>query len=336
MSLVAEPEAVEGQAAGDRPLLAVRGLVKSFPLKGRRRAVVRAVDGVSFEVAANEILGIVGESGCGKSTLGKAIAGIHDSDEGEILFEGRSTAEGGRTASRAVRRRLQYVWQDPGASLDPRWTIGRSLDEPLSVHTDLSRRERRQAVESIIREVGLRPEHLALYPHELSGGQQRRVGLARILTLRPSLVILDEPTSGLDVSVQATILKLFRQLWRDFRLTYLFISHDLGVVRMMCTRVAVMYLGRVVEIGPTDRVFARPEHPYTRTLLAAVPTPGGPRVIEAAWLEGEPPDLADLPSGCRFRTRCPLAAPVCAEQDPPLLPTVEGTEAACHFARRTE
>jgi oligopeptide/dipeptide ABC transporter ATP-binding protein len=319
-------------AVDPAPLLEVRELHKHFAPRARGGRVLRALDGVSFAVRPKEILGIVGESGCGKSTLGKTLAGIHAPSGGEISFAGEPAIGLSRSALARLRRGLQYVYQDPGASLDPRWTIGRSLDEPLAVHTALGRRQRRAQVEEIVRAVGLPPEHLSLYPHELSGGQQRRVGLARILTLRPALVILDEPTSGLDVSVQATILKLFRELWARFDLTYLFISHDLAVVRLMCTRVAVMYLGRIVEIGPTEDVFARPQHPYTRSLLAAMPVPGGPRVIETAWLEGEPPDPANLPAGCRFRPRCPRAEAVCAS-DEPLLATVHGAQsAACHFA----
>ena len=225
---------------------------------------------------------------------------------------------------------MQYVYQDPGASLDPRWKIRRSLQEPLVIHSRLSRLEREARVQEMLQAVGLPDALLDLYPHELSGGQQRRVGLARILTLQPSLIILDEPTSGLDVSVQATILKLFRHLQQTFALTYMFISHDLSVVRMMCHRVAVMYLGRIVEIGETASLFENPRHPYTRSLLAAIPQVGGKRVSREFWLEGEPPDPGDLPSGCRFRTRCPLAEDRCAEHDPALR-TVQGREVACHL-----
>ena len=223
------------------------------------------------------------------------------------------------------------MYQDPGASLDPRWKVLHSLHEPLKIHTRLSRAEREQQVRAILAAVGLPNAHLDLYPHELSGGQQRRVGLARILTLRPRLVILDEPTSGLDVSIQATVLKLLRSLRETFALTYLFISHDLAVVRAMCQRLAVMYLGRIVELGETETVFARPRHPYTESLLAAVPRIGGPRVRRRFSLEGEPPNPREVPSGCRFRTRCPIAQDVCATEEPPLRP-VGDVRVACHFA----
>jgi oligopeptide/dipeptide ABC transporter ATP-binding protein len=315
-------------------LLELRGLSRHFPIKnawGRRVGWVKALDDVSLGVRPGETLGIVGESGCGKSTLGKTVMGIHLPSAGEIVFEGHEVGRLRPAERRDVAKRLQYVYQDPGASLDPRWKIRRSLHEPLLVHTTLGAGEREARVREILRAVGLPEGHLDLYPHELSGGQQRRVGLARILMLQPALVILDEPTSGLDVSVQATVLKLFRSLQQAFSLTYVFISHDLSVVRMMCDRIAVMYLGRVVELAETETLFSAPRHPYTRSLLAAIPQIGGRRVTEDFWLEGEPPDPGDLPSGCRFRPRCPAAAATCAATDPPLR-DVGGPQVACHFA----
>jgi peptide/nickel transport system ATP-binding protein len=316
------------------PLLELVDLARYFPVRnafGRRTGWLRAVDGVSLDVRAGETLGLVGESGCGKSTLGKTVMGIFRPTRGEIRFLGREIGGLSPRERRRVARDLQYVYQDPGASLDPRWKIRRSLHEPLIIHTPLSRGERTAEVREILQLVGLPDAHLDLYPHELSGGQQRRVGLARILTLKPRLVILDEPTSGLDVSVQASVLKLFRGLQETFALTYLFISHDLAVVRTMCQRVAVMYLGTIVEIGDTEEVFARPRHPYTRSLLAALPRIGGPRVTDTFALEGEPPNPRDLPSGCRFRPRCPLAVDVCAAEEPPLR-TVASQQVACHLA----
>lgn len=316
-------------------ILSVQALHKHFPVRNvwkRRIGWLRAVDGISFEVRRGEILGIVGESGCGKSTLGKTLMGIQPATSGRVVFEGHDVAGLTPAQARQYREHLQYCYQDPGASLDPRWTIRSSLHEPLIVHTDLPAAEREIRVREILRAVGLPETHLDLYPHEISGGQQRRVGLARILTLKPSVVILDEPTSGLDVSVQATILNLFLDLQRAFGLTYLFISHDLSVVRLVCHRVAVMYLGRIVEIGETEAIFADPKHPYTQSLLAAIPKIGGARVTDNFALEGEPPSPINLPSGCRFRTRCPRAAALCAEQDPALLSDGRDRAVACHFA----
>ena len=316
------------------PLLELVDLQRHFPVRnafGRRVGWLRAVDGVSLRVEAGETLGLVGESGCGKSTLGKTVMGIYSPTAGEIRFEGREIGRLARSERRAVAKYLQYVYQDPGASLDPRWKVGPLLHEPLKIHTALSRAERERDVRAILAAVGLPDAHLDLYPHELSGGQQRRVGLARILTLRPRLVILDEPTSGLDVSVQASVLKLFRSLQSTFALTYVFISHDLSVVRAMCARIAVMYLGKIVELGATAQVFEKPRHPYTQSLLAAVPLIGGRRVTQDFRLEGEPPNPREIPSGCRFRTRCPLAQTRC-ETEEPLLRAVDGQAVACHYA----
>ncbi len=316
-------------------LLEVRGLRRFFPIRnafGVRVKWLRALEDVSFQVHHGDILGVVGESGCGKSTLGKTLMGIHRPMAGEVRLRGRDISLLAPGARREVARELQYVYQDPGASLDPRWKIRRSLHEPLVVHTDLGQAERDEQVRAILAAVGLPPGHLDLYPHELSGGQQRRVGLARILTLQPSLVILDEPTSGLDVSVQATVLNLFLELRETFDLTYLFISHDLGVVQAMCNRIMVMYLGRIVETGSTQQVFGQPRHPYTRSLLAAIPRIGEAKVTEGFALEGEPPDAGNLPGGCRFRTRCPLAEARCTEVEPDLDDREDGHRVACHFA----
>jgi oligopeptide/dipeptide ABC transporter ATP-binding protein len=316
------------------PLLELVDLARHFPVRnafGRRTGWIRAVDGVSLAVWPGETLGLVGESGCGKSTLGKTVMGIHAPTAGDIRFAGREIGHLPTRERRAIAKDLQYVYQDPGASLDPRWKVVHLLHEPLKIHTRLSRAEREEQVRAILAAVGLPGAHLDLYPHELSGGQQRRVGLARILTLRPRMVILDEPTSGLDVSVQASVLKLFRSLQETFALTYVFISHDLAVVRAMCARIAVMYLGRLVEQGETAAVFASPRHPYTRSLLAAVPRIGGRRVTLDFALPGEPPNPRDVPSGCRFRTRCPLVQDVCAREEPALR-EVDGRRVACHFA----
>jgi oligopeptide transport system ATP-binding protein len=321
-------------APSSAPLLEIVDLVRYFPLRnafGRRTAWLRAVDGVSLSVQPGETLGLVGESGCGKSTLGKTAIGIYTPTAGDIWFAGREIGRLPPRERRRVARDLQYVYQDPGASLDPRWKIVHSLHEPLKIHTRLSRAERAREVGAILSAVGLPDAHLDLYPHELSGGQQRRVGLARILTLRPRLVILDEPTSGLDVSVQASVLKLFRSLQETFALTYVFISHDLSVIRATCARIAVMYLGKIVEHGDKTAIFEEPRHPYTQSLLAAVPRIGGRRVTLDFALQGEPPDPRAVPSGCRFRTRCPLAQDVCAAEEPALR-ELDGRRVACHFA----
>lgn len=320
---------------GAGPILELRDVQTQFPIHnawGRRVGWLRAVDGVSLSVARGEILGVVGESGCGKTTLGKTIAGIHRTGAGSIRFEGNEIGDLTAGEGRALRRNLQYCYQDPGASLDPHWKIGRALEEPLVIHTAMAGAERRARVRDVLAAVGLPAGHLDLYPHEISGGQQRRIGLARILMLRPSLVILDEPTSGLDVSVQATVLRLFLELRAAFDLTYVFISHDLSVVRLVSQRIAVMYLGKVMEIGATAQVFASPSHPYTQSLLAAVPVVGGRRVTESFWLEGEPPSPGSLPGGCRFRTRCPRAEARCTAEEPGLRVLADGRQAACHFA----
>lgn len=306
-------------------LLDVERLACHYPIRGllgRRTGAVRALDGVSFSLAEGDVLGIVGESGCGKSTLGKTLAGILDPTEGSVSLAGEPIASPGRRRPAAVRARLQYVYQDPGAALDPRWTLRRSLHEPLVIHTDWPREQREMKVREIAATIGLPQALLERYPHEISGGQQRRVGLARVLVLAPQLVILDEPTSGLDVSVQATVLALLRDLRHRFNLTYLLISHDIAVVSSMCNRIAVMYLGRIVEIGPTKQLLADPRHPYTRSLLAASPRIGGPRVTDTLRPLDEVPDPRDIALGCRFRTRCPVSTPACATIDPQL--TVEG------------
>ncbi|HEY0181349.1 MAG TPA: ABC transporter ATP-binding protein [Rhodopila sp.] len=314
-------------------LLRVEALATAFPVRKGPRAgtVIRAVDDISFTIRHGEILGLVGESGCGKSTLGKTLMGMVAPASGRITFDGMELSGMSPRTRRQMRDRLQYVYQDAGASLDPRWTVGRSIEEPLIIHSKLRRPERQARVLETIAAVGLRPEHLDRYPHELSGGQQRRIGLARILTLHPKLVILDEPTAGLDVSVQATILKLLLHLRETYDLTYLFISHDLGVVRAICNRVAVMYLGRIVELADAATLFQTPRHPYTRSLLSAVPEPGERRVVNGMLLEGDPPDPGNLPSGCRFRNRCRQAGAGC-DTDEPGLEAIEPDHAvACRY-----
>jgi oligopeptide transport system ATP-binding protein len=318
------------------PILELRDVHTHFPIRnawGRRIGWLRAVDGVSLSVERGEVLGIVGESGCGKTTIGKTIAGIHAASAGTILFENHDISRLSPQLGREFRKGLQYCYQDPGASLDPHWRIGRSLAEPMVIHTNLPAAERRSRVRDILAAVGLPESHLSLYPHEISGGQQRRVGLARILMVQPGLIVLDEPTSGLDVSVQAIVLRLFLDLRERFGLTYLFISHDLAVVRLMAQRIAVMYLGKMVELGASEQIFTAPRHPYTQSLLASVPVAGGRRVSTDFALPGEPPDPANKPTGCAFRTRCSRAETRCAEEEPPLRTLSGGLQVACHFAQ---
>ncbi|PYO30242.1 MAG: oligopeptide ABC transporter ATP-binding protein [Candidatus Rokuibacteriota bacterium] len=316
--VILEVENLETRLGGERRLL------------GRARPPVRAVAGVSLALRENEILGIVGESGCGKSTLGRTILGIQRETAGSIRLDGRTVSGLGPREARRARRAIQYLHQDAAAALDPWWSIGRSLEEALVISGVGPRAERRARIDRMLAAVGLEPALRRRYPHELSGGQLRRVTLARVLVLAPRVVILDEPTSGLDLSVQATVLGLIRALLTDFRLTYLFISHDLSVVRQMCDRIAIMYLGRIVELADARRLFETPAHPYTRMLLEAAPRLATGQDLGALPIHGEPPSPTAVPSGCAFRTRCPYTVARCAEARPELEPVVAGREVACH------
>ncbi|GHG46548.1 ABC transporter ATP-binding protein [Streptomyces griseocarneus] len=316
------------------PLLSVRDATMTFPGRRGRAAPVRAVDGVSFDIAPGETLGLVGESGCGKSTTGRMIVRLLEPTAGSITYDGRDISRLGRRALKPLRRELQMVFQDPHSSLNPRQTVARIIADPLLVQGSSQAEARRRAVE-LMELVGLIPEHIDRYPHEFSGGQAQRIGIARALATGPRLVVADEPVSALDVSVQAQIVNLMERLRRELGLAYLFIAHDLSVVKRVCDRVAVMYLGRIVEIGAKERVYAAPAHPYTRALLSAVPLPdpAAERARERITLAGDPPSPAAPPPGCTFHPRCPRAQAVCRTEAPLLRITAPGEarEVACHF-----
>jgi oligopeptide/dipeptide ABC transporter ATP-binding protein len=310
-------------------ILEADDLVKHFPIRnalGRRVGAVRAVDGVSLSVARGETLAIVGESGCGKSTLGRLLLRLIEPDSGALRFEGEDLLALSPAALRARRRAMQLVFQDPFASLDPRMTVEAAIMEPLKLH-GLHRGRERARVAEILARVGLRPELARRWPHEFSGGQRQRIAIARALASEPKLIIGDEPVSALDVSVQAQVVNLLAGLIRELGLTFILISHDLGVVRQIADRVAVMYLGRIVEEGPAEAIFRAPRHPYTRALLAAVPGQGG----KVEVLEGDVPSPVNPPSGCRFHTRCPHAEARCRAEVPALRAGGPGHLAACHL-----
>jgi peptide/nickel transport system ATP-binding protein len=318
-----------------QPLLIARELRKHFPVKGSRSKSVQAVDGVSFTVAKGETLGIVGESGCGKSTTGRALLRLVEPTSGQIRFEGRDIAHMGSDELRRLRPHMQMVFQDPYSSLNPRLTVAHAVGEPLIVHHAPERSRLGERVTELLEMVGL-PARLAdRYPHQLSGGQRQRVSIARALALRPSLIVADEPTSALDVSVRAQILNLMRQLQDAYRLTYVFISHDLSIVRHMSTQVAVMYLGKIVEIADRDTLYSNPQHPYTQALLAVVPVPDPEleRSRRRAPIRGDVPNPANPPHGCHFNTRCPHAFDRCFNEEPALADLGRGHRAACFLAK---
>ncbi|MDQ2686889.1 MAG: ATP-binding cassette domain-containing protein [Armatimonadota bacterium] len=321
-------------------LLEVENLVKHFPITRsvgpfkRVTEALRAVDGVDLTLDTGETLGLVGESGCGKSTLGRCILRLIEPTSGAVRFAGQDILTLPPEALRKQRQAMQVVFQDPFASLNPRMSIGAILEEPLRVHKVVPLKDVRAEVARLLEQVGLAPEAARRFPHEFSGGQRQRVGIARALSLRPKLIVADEPVSALDVSIRAQILNLFAQLQQETGVALLFIAHDLGAVRQISQRVAVMYLGKIVEIAPSDELYDNPRHPYTRALLAAVPSVEGKKAVSEK-VEGDVPSPIDIPTGCRFRSRCPFAQDICATQEPLLAPFAGGPSmhlSACHFA----
>ncbi len=322
--------------AGAKPILEVENLEMHFPVRGgllgREVARVRAVDGVSFTVNEGETLGLVGESGCGKSTLGRTVLRLLEPTAGSVRFDGRDISHLGQRDLRPLRREMQMIFQDPYSSLNPRMRVGDIVGEAFAIHDLAHGPERERRVAEILQRCGLRPDVVDRYPHEFSGGQRQRIGIARALAVSPKLVVADEPISALDVSIQAQIVNLLLDLQQEFKLTYVFVSHDLKVVEFIADRVAVMYLGRMVEIAPAARIYAEPSHPYTQALLSAVPTIDPAKRRKRVILEGDVPSPMNPPKGCAFHPRCPDAGKRCAEEAPPLVQLGGGHSTACWLA----
>ncbi len=338
MAVAIKPEA-QGAATGGDVLLDVKDLVMHFPLTQgiifqRKVGAVRAVDGISFQIKRGETLGLVGESGCGKSTTGRAILQLYKPTAGLVNFEGQELTKLKGEQMRRMRRKVQMIFQDPYASLNPRMTVGSIIGEPLEIHNLAKGREKQQRVQELLSVVGLNPYFANRYPHEFSGGQRQRIGIARALAVNPSFIVCDEPISALDVSIQAQIINLLEELQNEFGLTYLFIAHDLSVVRHISDRIAVMYLGKIVELADRLDLYQNPLHPYSKALLSAVPIPDPviERKRERIILTGDVPSPVNPPSGCRFHTRCPIAADICRVDEPAFREITPGHWAACHFA----
>jgi peptide/nickel transport system ATP-binding protein/oligopeptide transport system ATP-binding protein len=327
---------VDAERAAVAPILETKALRTYFPIRRgilqRTVGHVRAVDGVDLSILPGETLGLVGESGCGKSTLGRTLLRLLPATSGEVWFEGHDVLSLGGAQLKALRRDMQIIFQDPVGALDPRMTVRDIVGEGLATHGLGSGRERDVRVREILERVGMRAEVVGRYPHEFSGGQRQRIGIARALILQPKLIVADEPVSALDVSIQSQVLNLLVELKRDFRLTYLFVAHNMAVVGYIAERIAVMYLGKIVELAPAAQLYKQPLHPYTVALLSAIPVPVPGSKRQRIVLKGDVPSPINPPSGCRFRTRCPIAQPVCSEVEPPLEMKPQGHLAACHFA----
>jgi oligopeptide/dipeptide ABC transporter ATP-binding protein len=339
VSVTVDERSPQIEAKAREPLIRLEGIKKYFPItRGimfqKHIGDVHAVDGVDLEVYPGETLGLVGETGCGKSTLARVVMRLFKPTEGKLYFEGQDISDLKGKELRELRRNLQMIFQDPFASLDPRKTVGTIISEPFRIHKTVPKDKIKGEVQELMELVGLNPEHYNRFPHAFSGGQRQRIGVARALALKPKLIVCDEPVSALDVSIQAQIINLLEDLQEELNLTYLFIAHDLSIVKHVSDRVAVMYLGRIVEMAPGDGLYLNPKHPYTGALLSAVPVPD-PRLAaqrKRIILEGDVPSPIDPPSGCRFHPRCPRAQfPTCREEDPQLEPFHEGQVAACHF-----